>query len=141
MGQARSGYGTLLKRGDGGAPQTFTTIYGARSITLNGMQTDKVETTTHSSAGAGAFREYMVTLIDPGTLEFEINYDPADVTHIAIKNDWLNRTTRDWQIVLPNNIETISCTGYVLGGPIEFPTDDVITQKLTIQLTGALSFA
>lgn len=136
-----SAYGTLLKRGDGGAPETFTTVKDTSSITLNGLQTDEVETTTHSSAAAGAFREFKLTLIDPGTLEFDLNYDPSDATHINMRNDWLNRTTRNWQIVLPGAIQTISATGYVKGGPFDFAVDDVIKQRVSIRLTGAVTFS
>lgn len=138
MGQARSAKGTLIKKGDGGAPQTFTAIWGATSVSLKGMETDEVEVTSHSSPGA--FREYVLTLIDPGTLEFETNYDPLEPTHIGLRNDWANRTLRDWQVVLPGNIETISMSGYVKGGPWEFPPDDVMTRNITIRLTGPPTF-
>lgn len=139
MGQARSGKGTLVKRGDAGSPETFTTIYGARSISFNGMEFDEVETTTHSSVGK--FREYMVTLADPGTLEFDINYDPTEPTHIGLRNDLFNATLRNYQLVFPGGIETVSVAGYVKSAPIEYPTDDVVTQKITIRLTGQPTFS
>lgn len=134
MGQARSGKGTSVKRGDAGSPETFSAIYGARSISYNGMEFDEVETTTHGSAGR--FREYMVTLADPGTLEFDINYDPTEPSHIGLRNDLLNATLRNYQIVFPTGLETISVSGYVKSAPIEYPTDDVVTQKIVIRLTG-----
>jgi predicted secreted protein len=139
MGQPRSGKGTLVKRGDSGAPETFTSIYGVGSISLNGMEFDEADVTSHSSTGK--FREFLVTLADPGTLEFPINYDPTEPTHIGLRNDLFNATLRNYQIVLPGGIETITVAGYVKGGPFEFPMDDAMKQNITIRLTGQPTFS
>lgn len=139
--QAISAYGTLLKRGDGGSPETFTTVPEVRSISGPSMETDEADVTTHSSAAAGAFREFIMTLIDAGSIEFDINYVPSDPVHQGLRSDFLNRTKRNWQLVLPGNIQTISFTGYVKTMPFEFPVDDAITQKLTIRCTGAPTFS
>lgn len=138
---AISGYGTLLKRGDGGSPETFTTVGEVRSISGPSMETDEADVTTHSSAAAGAFREFILTLIDAGSVEFDINYVPADATHIGLRNDFLGRTKRNWQIILPGSIQTISFSGYVKTMPLEFPTDDAITAKISIRCTGAPTFS
>lgn len=139
--QALSGYGTLLKRGDGGGPETFTTVGEVRSISGPSMETDEADVTTHSSAAAGAFREFILTLIDAGSVEFEVNYVPSDPTHIGIRQDFLARTKRNWQIVLPGAIQTISFAGYVKSMPYEFPVDDAMLQKISIRCTGAPSWS
>lgn len=138
---AISGYGTLLKRGDGGSPETFTTVGEVRSISGPTMETDEADVTTHSSAAAGAFREFILTLIDAGTVEFDINYVPGDPTHVGLRTDFLARTKKNWQIVLPGAIQTISFSGYVKTMPFEFPVDDAITAKVTIRCTGAPTFS
>lgn len=139
--QALSAYGTLLKRGDGGAPETFTTVPEVRSISGPTMETDEADVTTHSSAAAGAFREFILTLIDAGTVEFDINYVPTDAVHLGLRNDFLARTKRNWQLVLPGGVQTISFSAYVKTAPFEFPVDDAITQKLTLRCTGAPTFS
>ena len=139
--QAISAYGTLLKRGDGGAPQTFTTVPEVRSISGPSTETDEAEVTTHSSAAAGAYREYILTLIDAGSIEFDINYVPSDAVHQGVRSDFINRVKRDWQIVLPGSIQTISFSGYVKTFSLEFPTDDAITASVSIRLTGAVTFS
>lgn len=139
--QAISAYGTLLKRGDGGGPETFSTVLEVRSISGPSMETDEAEVTTHGSAAAGNFREFILTLIDAGTVEFETNYVPSDAGHIGIRNDFLNRTKRNWQLVLPGAIQTISFTAYVKAMPFEFPVDDALMQKVTLRLTGAPTFS
>jgi predicted secreted protein len=138
---AISGYGTLLKRGDGGAPETFTTVGEVRSISGPSMETDEADVTTHSSAAQGAFREFILTLIDAGTVEFETNYVPSDPTHIGLRTDFLARTKRNWQIVLPGSIQTISFAAYVKTIPFEFPVDDAMMQKITLRCTGAPAFS
>jgi len=138
---AISGYGTLLKRGDGGSPETFSTVGEVRSISGPSMETDEAEVTTHSSAASGAYKEFILTLIDAGSVEFETNYVPSDVTHIGLRTDFINRTKRNWQIVLPGAIQTISFSGYVKSMPFEFPVDDAITQKISIRCTGAPTFS
>ncbi|MGL4296272.1 MAG: phage tail tube protein [Aestuariivirga sp.] len=138
---AISGYGTLLKRGDGGSPETFSTVGEVRSISGPSIETDEIDVTTHSSAAAGAFKEFIMGLIDAGSVEFDINYVPSDPTHIGLRNDLLNRTKRNWQIVLPGAIQTISFAGYVKSAPFEFPTDDAIMQKISIRCTGAPTFS
>lgn len=135
--QAISGYGTLLKRGDGGAPETFTTVGEVRSVSGPSMETDEADVTTHSSAASGAFKEFIMTLIDAGSIEFETNYVPSDPTHVGIRQDFLARTKRNWQIVLPGAIQTISFSAYVKSMPYEFPTDAAITQKISLRITGA----
>ncbi|MCS6289430.1 MAG: hypothetical protein H8K10_10680 [Nitrospira sp.] len=135
--QAISGYGTLLKRGDGGSPETFTTVGEVRSISGPSMETDEADVTTHSSAASGAFKEFIMTLIDAGSIEFETNYVPSDPTHVGIRQDFLARTKRNWQIVLPGAIQTISFSAYVKSMPYEFSTDDAITQKISLRITGA----
>lgn len=138
---AISGYGTLLKRGDAGSPETFSTVGEVRSMSGPSMETDEIDVTTHSSAAAGAFKEFIMGLIDAGSIEFDTNYVPSDPTHIGLRNDFLNRTKRNWQLVLPGAIQTISFAGYVKSMPFEFPVDDAITQKISIRCTGAPTFS
>lgn len=142
MGSAAiAAYGTLLKRGDGGAPETFTTVGEVKSISGPTVEVDTIDVTTHSSAASGAYREFIPSLINPGEVEFEINYVPSDVTHTGLRNDLVNRTKRNWQVVLPTAIQTISFAGYVMRLPFEFPTDEVAKATVTIKITGAVTFA
>jgi hypothetical protein len=135
--QAKAGYGTLLKRGDGGSPEVFSTVGEVRNISGPTMEVGEAEVTTHSSAAAGSFREFVATLIDAGQIEFEVNYNPSDATHQGIRSDLLNRRTGNWKIVLPGGIETVTFSAFVKSAPYEFPTDDVIKQKITLRVTGA----
>ncbi|WP_447979084.1 phage tail tube protein [Candidatus Nitrospira bockiana] len=138
---AIAAYGTLLKRGDGGSPESFTTVGEVKSISGPSTEVDSIDVTTHSSAAAGAYREFIPSLIDPGTVEFDLNYVPSDVTIHGMRNDMVNRTKRNFQVVLPGGIQTISFAGYVMSFPLEFPTDDVAQASVTIKITGAVTFS
>ena len=137
MSNAIAGYGTLLKRGDGGAPEVFSLIGEVKSISGPTLDVKEADVTTHSSAAAGAYMEFVATLIDPGTVDFEINYVPTDVTHQGLRNDMLGRVKRNFKLITPGAQDTISFTAFVKKGVYEFPTADVIKQKISLRITGA----
>jgi len=142
--QALAAYGTLLTRGasaSGTTPNTFEAIAEVKSIKGPSTEVSVLDVTTHSSAASGNFREKVPSLIDPGTIEFELNYVPTDATIQAIQDDMLARTKRDWQVLPAGTSQIISFSGYVTAFPLQFPTDDVMSATITITLTGATDFS
>ena len=75
---AISAFGTLLKVGDGGGTEVFTTIAEVKEISGPSISVDTVELTTHSSSGA--WKEYLPTLIDAGEVTFDVNFIPTNAT-------------------------------------------------------------
>ena len=139
--QARFGYGTLVKMGDGGAPETFTAIAEVRGdISFSGLESDEIEITTHNHAVNGRAKEKIPGLIDPGSLEIEINYLANDATHVAVRNAWINQTKKNFQVLDPYG-SLISCSGYIMSLPVTFPVADSINAKIKIMLTGLPTFA
>lgn len=137
---AKFGYGTLVKMGDGGAPETFTTIAELRGeIAFDGMESEEIDVTTHNNAVNGRFREKIPGLIDPGNVNFELNYVANDVTHVAVRNAWLAQTKKNFQILSPFN-DLITVSGYIMSMPISFPVDDSINAKIKIMITGVPVF-
>ena len=138
---AKFGYGTLVKMGDGGAPETFTTIAElVGDIGFDGMESEEIDVTTHNNAVNGRFREKLPGLIDPGNLNFELNYVANDVTHISVRNAWLAQTKKNFQILSPTN-DLITVSGYIMSMPIKYPTDNAITATIKIMITGAPVFS
>lgn len=139
--QAKFGYGTLVKMGDGGTPETFTAIAELRGdISFDGMESDSIEITTHNNAVNGRAKEKMPGLIDPGDLSIEINYIANDATHVAVRNAWINQTKKNFQVLSPYG-DLITCQGYIMSLPITFPVDDSINAKVKIMLTGLPVFS
>ena len=145
--QAIAGYGTLLKRGASASGSnndaSYATLGEVKNISGPSTQTSTIDVTTHSSAASGNYREFIPSLIDPGTIEVDMNWVHADATHKLIWTDLQNRTKRDWRIVVPPTASAATCNmdfaAYVVGMPKEFPTDDVISSKISLRITGAIT--
>lgn len=139
--QAKFGYGTLVKMGDGGAPETFTAIAELRGdISFDGMKSDEIEITTHNNAVNGRAKEKIPGLIDPGNLTFEINYIANEATHVAVRTAWIAQTKKNFQILSPFG-DLISASGYIMTLPLTFPSGDAINAKISIMLTGLPVFS
>lgn len=138
---AKFGYGTLVKMGDGGTPETFTAIAELRGdIGFDGMESDEIDITTHNNAVNGRAKEKIPGLIDPGNLAIEINYIANDATHVAVRNAWVNQTKKNFQVLSPYG-DLITCQGYIMSLPITFPVNDSINAKVKIMLTGLPVFS
>lgn len=144
---AIAAYGTLLKRGSSpsGTNNTgsYVTIAEVKSIKGPSIEVSTIDVTTHSSAASGNYREFIPSLIDAGEIELDLNWTPADTTHANIWTDLTSRTKRDWWLQTTANAAGASAnlqfSGYVVGFPKEFPTDDVQSATITIKITGAIT--
>ena len=92
---AKSSHATLLKIGDGGGSEVFTTIAEVLDIDGPGLELATEEVTNHDSGGR---REYIGTLLDSGEIEFELNYF-SHSTHDSLRTDQTNKTVRNFQLV------------------------------------------
>lgn len=127
--------GTLLKIGDGGGTEVFTTIKEAYNI--SGPSTS-VETTDVTSHDSSAWREFVATLIDPGEVTFSFYYS-GHATQDQLRTDMLARTRRNFQMVwvplTPD--ETLAFSGLVTGYQPQEPHDGVLSVDVTIKVTAA----
>src|SRR5665213_2915554 len=99
--------GTLLKIGDGGGTEAFTTI--AEVITLAGpdLTLDMIDVTSHDSTNGA--RERIGGLLDIGQITASVNFIPTNATQSftsGLIHDQLNRVKRDFQLVFPNGAVT-----------------------------------
>lgn len=131
---ATSGFGTLLKAGDGGGTEVFAAIAEVKSISGPTMQAAITETTHMESPNNT--REFIPTLIDPGELTFSGNFLPANATQTAAMADLKNRTKRNFKLVFTNSAPTTwSFAGYYTSfqptAEIEGPLGVNLSVKLT----------
>ena len=118
-------FGTLIKRGDGGSPESFTTIAEVVNITGPTMKVKTVDVTNHTSPGA--VQQDVVTTIDPGTIKLTINWIPDNATQsyaAGLLKDMMGRTARNFQLIFPNVAATtwlLPCyvTGFDNKAPVE----------------------
>jgi predicted secreted protein len=140
MPTAYAATGTLVKIGDGGGTEVFTTIPGVKDITLFGFTLDTVETTSHDASG---FKTYIATLKDSGDVSFDMNFTAAAPQGFAtgLFNDNQNRTLRNFQVFVPGINKTASFAALVTTFSMKNPVNDVITASVTLKTTGAVTWA
>ncbi len=141
MSGAIHGHGTLLQIGDGASPENFTTIAEVTDINGPNISVDTVDVTSHSSPGA--YKEYIVSLIEPGEVRFTVNFIPTDATHgltSGLLKDLQDRTLRNFQLVFPDATSTTyAFSAYVTGFQIKEPTTDVLGADVTLKITGQIT--
>lgn len=141
MTSAISSFGTLLKIGDGGATESFTTIAEVKDIDGPSLEQGTEEVTTHSSTAG--WREFIGTLLDGGEITFDVNLIIAGATHDASTGliaDLVAKTVRNFQLVFPDDATTTwefaaLVTSFAIGAPVEGGLGASITLKLTGQPT------
>ena len=133
---AQKGKDVLLKIGDGGAPEAFTTIGGLRtkSLALNAAAVD----ITHSES-AGRWREL---LAGAGVRSASVTGagvfrdDAADET---VRAAFFNQTIANWQVIIPD-FGTIEGPFQIANLDYAGAFDGEATLGLTLESAGALNF-
>lgn len=127
--------GVVLQRGDGGSSEIFTAVGEVVSFTGPGGSASVIDA-THLASTA---REKLMGLPDEGQFSMELNLDPTDAQQIALKDDRLNRTKRNFKLLLTDvGPTTLSFTGFVLEFSISGGVDDKINLSITIEITGTV---
>ena len=138
---AVSSFGTLLKIGDGGGSEVFTTIGEVLDIKGPSFALGTEEVTAHDGSG---WREYVPTLKEIGEITFDINFNAAATQGFSagLYNDAVNKTKRNFQIVLPTtSAKTGSFAAYVTGFEIDAPVEGALRASITLMGTGAITWA
>jgi hypothetical protein len=136
MTQARLGYQTFLKRGDGnpnGTGEQFNTVIEIISIKGPGAKVDMKDASNMSSPSQT--KEIIPGLEDPGQVQLDVNWVPGDAQHKLLLLDKSNKSLRNFQIAVSTG-NTWSFSGYVSGFEPNYPVDDKITATITIDITG-----
>lgn len=130
------GGGTLLKIGDGGSPESFTTIAEVGDITGPSMSADTIEVTSQDSTGG--FKEYIAGFKDGGELSAPMNFVNSAAQE-ALIDDFLASTKRNFQLVTTHGSPyTATFAGYITAIDHSFPINDKATRNVTIKITGAV---
>ena len=136
---AIASYGTLLKIGDGGETESFTTIAGVRDISGPALGLDTEESTDHDSTDG--VEEYVATIRRTGEVSFEINYEPAESTHDAgtgLIKDMTDRTLRNFQLVFTDDASsTWEFSAFVTAFEPSAPVAGLLAASVTLRPSGA----
>jgi predicted secreted protein len=128
-----------LQLGDGGSPETFTTIAEVTTVKRGGSKMDLVDVTNFDSTGA--YREKLATLLDAGDLSFDANYVPQDVTQQSLQTQFDGRTLSNWKLVLPGGRGTFSFKAYSTSADFDLSVDKASKFAGKLAITGQPSFA
>lgn len=138
MTNAIAAFGTLLKIGDGGGPETFTTIAEVTDIDGPKMSLDTADATHHSSPGG--WKEYVPTLLDGGEVAFTVNFIPSNATQSyssGVLRDMANKNKRNFKLVFPDAGNTTwTFSAFVTGFEPKEALKDQLTADITLQITG-----
>src|SRR5262245_3950652 len=128
--------GTLLKRGDGGSPEVFTTVPDVTALSGPDATKSEIEVTDLSSTA----KEFKGGLADFGRLTVELNYIPGNPVHAAMRNDFISIASpvRNWQIAFVNGKQW-NFAGYVASFPGNTQPDSVQKSSMTIRLSGLVT--
>lgn len=88
----------------------------------------------------GEVRKKLAGLIDAGEASLTLNFDPANIGHVGLEQDFRDGTAKSYRIKLPNDYGwtfTALCTAYQ---PQEISAGDVVQAEVTLVLTGVYEF-
>jgi hypothetical protein len=127
--------GTFLGVGAGdGPPETFTQIAEVKSITGPQFEGATIDVTTHSTAGN--YREFKANILDPGSLDFELNW-VNNAQHKQLLNDQAAQTERNYKLstkdTTPANF-ILRCQ--VIRYNFTFAVDSVQTAAVSLKVIG-----
>jgi predicted secreted protein len=132
--------GTTMEISDNASPLVYAAIAQVRSITGPTVKPKIQDITTHDTAGFWSRK--IATLIEAGTLSFEINFDHAQATHAfttGLWNQMIGLIKSGFRNVFPNAAGTLTYLGYVAMHEFAAPVDNVLIAKIQLQITDAIT--
>ena len=139
---ADSSFGTLLKIGDGAGTEVFATIFEVKDINGPTKTMGVADVTNQSSPNA--YKEKIGTILDGGSVTFDVNWAPANATHAGsgLNNDMDNRTLRNFQLVhTDSGTTTWSFAALVTSLGPNSPVDGANIASITLDISGKPSLA
>lgn len=139
--QGTSGFGTLLKIGNGGSPtETFAALAEVKNISGPNMSLETIDA-THMESPSG-YREILPSFKSAGEVSVDVNFLPGNSQHQGLTTDFTNRTLRNWQIVWPDTGSTTwQFAAYLTGFQPSASIDDVLGASITMTISGAPNFS
>lgn len=113
-----------------------------RAISSSGGEAERIDVTTHDSAGA--YREFVSGFKGEQSVGVEILWDPGDAAHIGLKTLFDAGTVVTVIVGLPQATPaaTITFSAYIASFPIPpLPIDGAIALTFTLQVSGAIVVA
>lgn len=135
-----SGFGTLLKVGDGASPtEAFTAIAEVKSISGPSMSMETIDA-THMESPSG-YREILPSFRNGGEVSFDLNFLPANATQVGLLTSFTNASLKNYQLIFPDSgTTTWGFAAYVTGFSPSAAVDDILAASATLTISGAPDF-
>jgi len=132
---AQKGKDLLIKIGDGGDPENFTTVAGLRATAL-AFNATTIDVTNSDSADM--WRELLVAGVKSATISGSGVFKDA-ASDAALRTAFFNQTLCDWQIVIPS-FGMVAGPFKVTSLQYDGPYDGELKLSLSLASAGALTF-
>ena len=132
---AQRGKDLLIKIGDGGSPETFTTVAGLRATTL-AFNAQTIDVTNSDSADE--WRELLASGVKSASVSGSGVFKDA-ASDAAIRTSFFDQTLANWQIVIPG-FGTVSGPFKIASLQYEGPYDGEVKLSLSLASAGAVTF-
>lgn len=132
---AQKGKDLLIKIGDGGSPETFTTVAGLRATTL-AFNAQTVDITNADSANA--WRELLDGGVKSATISGNGVFKDA-ASDESLRAAFFNQTLPNFQIVIPS-FGTVQGPFKISSLQYDGPYDGEVKISLSMASAGALTF-
>ena len=132
---AQRGKDLLIKIGDGGSPETFTTAAGLRATTL-AFNAQTIDVTNSDSADE--WRELLASGVRSASVSGSGVFKDA-ASDAAVRAAFFNQALSNWQIVIPS-FGTVSGPFKIASLQYEGPYDGEVKISMSLASAGALTF-
>jgi TP901-1 family phage major tail protein len=133
---AQRGRELLVKIGDGGSPETFTTVAGLRATTLS------FNSTTVDVTNADSANQWRELLAGAGVKSAAFSGSGVfkdAASDETLRSSFFNQTAPNFQVVIPD-FGTVAGAFQIASLQYEGPYDGEVKLSLALQSAGALSF-
>lgn len=127
---------------DGGSPNSYTQIAGVTNINnLFSFDRSIIDTSEIDAT----VKTFLAGQLDPGTVDFDLKFDPGESTHddsTGLINTMLTRGTFSWVLKIPasNATDAVATYMYFQGVTVALnptgPQDEVVRATVSIKMSG-----
>lgn len=137
---ATSGFGTILKIGNGATAEVFTAVSEVVNITGPGESLETIDA-THMQSPSN-YREFIPSLLDSGEVTLDLNFLPGTAGQTVIRTALTGRTKKNWKLVFTDSaLTTYKFAGYVTAFEPSAQIDDKLSASCTIKVTGPVTLS
>jgi predicted secreted protein len=120
-----------------GSPTNFAGIANVTGFSGPGGSASVIDVTNLSSTA----KEKLMGLPDEGQFSLDINLDPDDASHQALRNARAARTRTEFKITFSDSTPaTATFWGYVLGFAVSGAVDQQVKVAVTIEIDGPVTW-